>query len=650
MKVSVFISDHYKKLNKGKKIIYLDSIKSLYVPNTNDSLSRNFLFNLSTEYYYLNEFKKSLEVCNVVYNLSSEAKDSMSIAKSFSYIGDCYETNRKDSAYFFYQKAEYIYLKLNKENLVGKMFFNKAYVLFYEGNYIESEIELSKALTFLKKSSDLGLLYSANNLMGCNLEKLEDYDNALRYYSLAKELLKKLRKKEIDFDNKNNYSVTSSVNIANVYEKQQKYAKSIDELEAVLKNKTLKNTWPSDYATVIGNLGYSKMKSGSIEGVEKLLLESLSISEHYDSETNIIYKLNNLGEYYIKVKDTTKSIFFLKKSLKLANKTKEGDQIKTALELLSKIDYKNYSYYKEKYIELTDSINKVQRNNRNRYARIAYETSSVENENKVLTKKNLYIIVGSMLVVLLLIALLIYRFLKSKNRELEYRKQQQLADEEIFDLLSKHQGELIEIKEIEQNRISKELHDGVMNKIYGVRLQLGILNNSDEHEIKEKRLYYVDVLQEIEQEIRSISHDLNTDGIATHFDYLSLLHNLINQQNELYTTKFSISIDSCIEWEKISGLVKVTIYRIMQEALLNVLKYSHANVCTVSISKIAAKLQLTIEDDGCGFDVENYNKEGIGLRNIRERAEFLQAELLIDSNLNIGTKIKIVFDSNSKNT
>lgn len=641
IKVSIFKTARYKNLNPQKKLLFLDSINLLYNTKANDTSFRSFLFNLSTEYYFLNEYKKSLKVSQKVNLLAKEANDSLAIAKSYSYIGDSYEVNKKDSAFYFYQRAKNIYVKLNNDELMGKMLFNKAYLLFFEGNFIESEIELSLALQHLKESSNHQLKYSALNLMGCNFEKLEDYDNSLKKFNEAKVELKKLNKTDLSSSEKNNYYVTSSVNIANVYEKKQDYKKSIHELEQLITD-DLKEKWPSDYAVVIGNLGYSKMKSGDLKGVEALLIEALEISKKVDNETNIIYKLNNLGEYYLEVKDTLKSLYYLNKALKLSEKTKDGDQIKTALKLLSKVDYKNGSLYKDKYIKITDSLTKVQRNNRNRFARIAYETSEIEYENKILTKENSYITIISFLLISTLILLLFLRYLKNQKKEIEQKIKMQEADEEIFNLIKEHQIELIQATELEKNRISKELHDGVMNKIYGVRLQLGILNSSDELMAKEKRLFYVDVLQEIEHEIREISHDLNIDNLYKDFDYSYLIVTLVEQQNNIGKTLFRHAIDTTIDWNAVSGLIKLNIYRIIQEALFNTIKYAEADFCDVKISKAENnELLLIIEDFGKGFNTKDSKKHGIGLKNIKERSKLIKARLIIESEIEKGTKISL---------
>ena len=631
-------------MNQVKKLLFLDSLHSFSSSLKNDSLFRKFLFNLSSEYYYLNKNEKSLAVCQKLLHLSEQAKDTTAIAKSYYYIGDSYEISHKDSAYYYYQKAEKLYRNQKNDLMIGKMQFNKAYLLFYEGNYIESEIMLSKALPFLKKSDNKKLLYAAYNLMGANFGKLEEFDNAIKYYMLAKVVLNDLMHSNNEFDKNNNYKISLIVNLAEVYRKTEQYEKGIQELEIVM-NPTLKKEWPTYYATIIGNLGYIKMKSGNLSGVEKFLKEALAISQKSDNEASIVYKLNNLGEYYAVVHDTLKSIDYLKKSLQLAEKLHSSDDIKINLKLLSKIDYRNDSFYNKRYIVISDSLAKVQRNNRNKYARIEYETLTVEDENKSLSTKNLYLIIGSFFIILVSGGVLTYRYIKNKKRELAHQVQHQKAEEEIFELLKDYQAKSNSIKLKEQNRISMELHDNVLNKLYGTRLQLGILNSSDAVEVKEKRLDYVALLQEIELEIRNISHDLHTDAIEVHLKYIDLLQDLIQEKNELAVTRFSFYDTSELDWHNIDGLVKIAIFRIVQEALLNVIKYAAANVCAITLTKIENnKLKLLIEDDGKGFENSAKENDGIGLKNIQERARLAKAELTITSKLGEGTKIAVVFD------
>jgi signal transduction histidine kinase len=605
----------------------------------NDSLHRDFLFQLAAEYYYLNQLKESLLISDRVLRLAVEARDTISMARANYYKADCFDYAYRDSAYYYYHRAELLYSAKGAREKVGQTLFKKGYLLFFEGNYLESEIQVSNALRLLKGSANNELLYSCYVLMGYNFEKLEEYGHALNYFNLSKMELDKLKQSDVDFEKTNNFTVNHSINLSNVYDKMGEYEKSVKELESV-KSDELRIKWPRDYASVIGNLGYSRMKTGDMTSVKALFEESLRISRQNDQQNNILYQLMNLGEYYATVKDSAQAIVYLKEANALAEKLKAADEIKSTLELLGKIDFRNISIYNQRYIAVSDSLVKLQRNNRNKYARIEYETSVIEDENKLLTTERVYTLIISVFLIFCLLTYIIHRYLKNQKRELNYREQKQLAEEEIYDLLKKNQIELSRAKEFEQNRISRELHDGVMNKIFGVRLQLAMLNERDSAESKAKRMSLIDLLQDIEKEIRNISHDLHSDEIVSHFDYSGLLFQLINQQNGLAATKFVLECDSDINWDTVTGLIKINIYRIIQEALLNILKYADANLCVVRISYDSGMiLRLSIEDDGKGFDVSNRDAGGIGFKNMNDRAKLIKAKLTIESELWKGTKI-----------
>lgn len=641
----LFQNKIYKNKNKELKIKFLDSINSISNQTKNDSVFRNFLFDLSSEYYYLNENKKSLNVGKKILQLSNIAKDTFSKARANSYIGDTYYFTQMDSAYFYHQKAENIYRSINNEERVATEQYKKAYILYLEGNYTESESQVSEALLYFKNGKDSEMLHSSYNLMGLNSEKLDDNQAALNYQLQAKDIITAIKGYNSDLEKRYLYGIESTINIAYIYEKMLQYDKSEKELQSILTPK-LKQKFLNGYVTALGNINYCKMKLGKLTNVEENFKTALSIAEKNDFKNNIVYQHKNLGEYYSIVKDTNRSIAYLKKSLSLAEKIKAGEEIKVALKMLSIVDYRNASKYDRRYIFITDSLSKAQRINRNKYARIEYETSVVEDQNKLLSAKNTYILIGAFALTLVFILIIAYRYVKNQKREKTFIAQQQKAEEEIFELLKSHQIKLNEVKITEQNRISFELHDGILNKLYSIRFQLGILNESDGEEVIAKRENYLDMLQKLEEEIRDISHKLQTDLIDAQFEYSSLLRNLILEKNELKISTFKINIDKHIEWENVSGLVKITIYRIVQEALHNVVKYAGAEYCVVSInSGVNNTLDLTIADDGKGFEVATVENDGIGLKNMQERAKSIQAKFSISSVIGEGTKIQVVFEN-----
>ena len=634
---SWFTSENYTKRNALAKIKVLDSLENSSNQFENDSIYSDFLYDLSIEYYYLNEIQKYSKVCKKIIQLSSKAKDTFSLAIAYSNLGDTYDFSKNDSAYYYHQQSEKLFRFLNKKDEIAIELIKKAYILFYEGNYLESEIQISNALLYLNKDKNPETLFRCYAMLGCIFEKLEEYDDALKYHLLANRVLNDLNTSSSAVQAQFQNRVSVSVNLSNVYEKKGQYDKSILELQTVLKF-GLKDKWLQGYVTTIGNLGYSKMKTGDLKCSVKYFNEALTIAIKNDFKNKMVYQYKNLGEYYAIQKDSLRSTAYLKQSLALAEKLKMGEEIKKSLQLLSQIDPRNAAIYDARYITYTDSLAKAQRISRNKYARIEFETAVVEDENKALSKQNTAVLIGSFLTILALVLVLVYRHIKNQKKEIKFRKAQQKAEEEIFELLKENQLKLSLTKELEQNRISKELHDSVMNRLYGARMQLGILNENDSIEAKEKRLLYVDLLQEIEQEIRTISHDLRNDVLDNPFDFISLLTNFIQLQNEIGATRFSFESDDNIDWEAIDSLVKITIYRIVQESLLNVTKHANAATCKVSISLDASHLVLQIIDDGVGFS-STIQKQGIGLTNMQDRANAIKAELKINSQHNQGTAV-----------
>jgi signal transduction histidine kinase len=633
---------HINTLKKEKKEKYLDSIASLLKSKTNDSIVRNLYLKLATEYYSIDNLKKSLHVSLQALKLSKEAKDSTRIPLALFYIGDCYRNSKRDSAYFYFLQAEKIYSKISDYDNLGKMLFNKAYVLFYDGNYIECEVEISKALQYLKKSKNHRLVYSCNTLMGNCLEKLVNYDEALRYHKLALNNLEKMKVNDIDKDEINNYNVTSIINISNLYDLKGEFSKSVQNLQGLL-SRDLKKKWPRLYANVLSNLAYSKMRNGDYKNVESMFIESLKIVDSIGVESDLLYKKIYIGEYFLTQKDTLKSIQSLLEANYIAIKIKNSNEILTSLKLLSKIDKKNSLSYTNQYIQISDSINKIQKNAHYKYARIAYETSRIEDENKVLTKNNLWILIISLGSILLLALFFLLRYLKYKNKELLFLRKQQKANEEIYLLLTEQHKKINIAKENEKGKIAKELHDGIMNKIYGVRMNLGFFNSKTDLAIIEKRKEYIFELQNIENEIRTISHDLSRGSFLEGNDFNVLLEGLIENQKDISTTSFKFANDGTFEWEIIQNIYKINIYRIIQEAILNVNKYSDAENCDVKIEKKNHNfIKLTIIDDGNGFDIKS-KKNGIGLSNMRERVMSLKGQFNIESKIGEGTKIEVTF-------
>lgn len=632
-------SEKYALFSKEDKAFFLDSISKKMDELPNDSITKNLAFKISAEYYYLKDNDKSFELSKKAYDLSVKQADSVGIGRALYYMGDCYELTKKDSAYYYYKEAEKIFKLINNEERLAKVYFNKAYLLFYEGNYVESEIEVIKALKNLKNSTNYKLKYSCYTLQGSIHNELEEYDKALAYFKLAEDAYYNLIKQNNDVELIYDYYVLNVINLCNIYDKKGEYQKSINAFSNV-DLAILKDKWPNLYLQVLGNLAYSKMKNGNLKEAKKLFEITINLSKENKLDRSYLYKILNYGEFNLITKDTTKAKKYFMEAFELSKKFKSGKEVLKSLDFLSKVDREKTSYYKNEYIKVSDSIIKEQRASSNKFARIEYETDKLEDANKVLTKRNFYLFVGGVLLLIVFLILLFLRHKKAQQREIEFLEQKNAADDELFEIIKDYQLQLVKTKENVQNRIAKELHDGVMNNIYSVRLNLGFLNGSNDESMKEKRLIYITELQKIEKEIRNLSHDLSheTDFVTTDFGYL--LNNLVESINQISSIIYSSTFDSSIKWDDYSSVIKINIYRILQELCSNVNKYSKANYCKINIREKNNILFLNVEDDGIGFDTAQ-NSNGIGMKNMQQRIKTISGKIKFISSSGNGCKVEI---------
>jgi signal transduction histidine kinase len=630
-------NDKFEKLSKKEKKIFLDSI---YYENNNlknDSIKINHLFELSNQYYYIKENKLSYNISKEAFDIACKTKDTFSMGRALYYIGDCFMDFQKDSAYYYYKESEKIFRKINNHDRLAKVLYNKAYLLYYEGNYVESEIEVIKALNLLKNKKNLLYLYRCYSLQGSNHLDLEEYEKALIYFREASNVLIELQKQNKDIDSFYDYNITNIIDICNVYDEQKNYSKSVIELKKILKSNQVKD-FPNLYHAVIGNLGYSLMKNGKYEEAREYFKKAIELTKNNKNTQGYLYKIINYGEYHLLTKDTLKARELLNEALQLSKKLNNGKEILKTLDFLSVADKTNASNYKTEYIRINDSIVKKQRENREKFARIEYETDKVEEENKILSNKNLLLLSGLSLSIAVFSIVLIIRNRVSRKKELYLIQQKELADEELFNLTKEFQTSLVEAKEAEQKKLSKELHDGIVNKIYGIRMMLGSLNANSDETSKSQRLGYIKELHKLESEVRDLSHDLNADFSKYVGEFNFLLEQLVQNNNSIGNTHFVSEIAPEIDWNMYSSFVKINIYRILQELLQNVSKYAQAQNCHVTIAELNNYLVIEIKDDGIGFNINSVSK-GIGLKNIKERAKSIDSEIEIKSNTNEGTTV-----------
>lgn len=201
-----------------------------------------------------------------------------------------------------------------------------------------------------------------------------------------------------------------------------------------------------------------------------------------------------------------------------------------------------------------------------------------------------------------------------------------------------HLKALIETEEKERERIAQELHDGLGQNLTAAQIALdGYLNNLSEipKEIQQTR----DFIQSSLQESRAIAHNIIPKSIKD-FGLVKSLQQLIDSLDDLHDKK--IEFNTNIEADIFTEDESLHFYRIAQEAINNAIKHSKCMAITIQLNALDGSINLTIEDDGKGFNLKSRNnKKGFGLQSIINRAKILGAKSHFDSKPNGGTLISI---------
>jgi len=288
---------------------------------------------------------------------------------------------------------------------------------------------------------------------------------------------------------------------------------------------------------------------------------------------------------------------------------------------------------------LSDSLLRNERQARDKFTRIEFETDQIIAEKEQISKERLIFLLSS--IGLLIAAILIYIIIsqRAKNKQLRFNQLQQEANEEIYNLMLAQQNKIEEGRTVEKKRISKELHDGILGKLFGTRLSLDSLNMVNTPDAVKTREKYLNGLKNIEEEIRKISHDLSNDFVSDS-NFVDIISALIETQTQAYNLKFSFENDASINWDDFPNKTKIHIYRMLQETLQNIYKHANANEVKISFKLKNNVILMSIEDDGDGFNV-NKARKGIGLKNIDSRVSEIGGVAKVFSEINKGTKFEI---------
>jgi PAS domain S-box-containing protein len=208
-------------------------------------------------------------------------------------------------------------------------------------------------------------------------------------------------------------------------------------------------------------------------------------------------------------------------------------------------------------------------------------------------------------------------------------------------------SQLLKAQEEERKRISRELHDGIGQSLSAIKFTVETALNemAQEHpaQVTQSLETIVPLVQEAVEEVRTISRDLR----PTVLDDLGILATISWFCREMQETYSGIRINKRININEddVPESLKTVIFRLLQEAVNNVTKHAGADAIELRLEGVNEKIELTIEDNGIGFDLEKELaegrfKDGIGLSSMKERTELSGGTFLIESRKGTGTRVK----------
>ena len=596
--------------------------------------------NLSLLFLEKNDFDgfKTISFSNLAQSI--KIKDTTSIAHSNYFLGFYYHIIEKhDSAYYYYFQSTKLYKAIKDIKREGEILGNMALIQEIEGDYIGSESNAIAAISLIEQLPDternLKTLWDANNIIAIVSAELDQYDRALEYYNKTLDICEKMKD---PYESR----LFSNINIAALYRRKGDFITAERLYEKLKNDKQVYDFDPTSYSLIISGVAQSKSKnkSADTDSIKKLFNEAYTISRKEKDDKGLLLISMDMSEFYLDLENIDSAKHYVENAYAIGKQLNANETILEALLLKSKIETGDEATTSlNRYIKLSDSLHKAQLSIRNKFARIDYETDQIQAEKDQATKERLLFLLLSIGLFITLTLLYIIITQQSKNKELKFIQQQQETNEEIYNLMLSQQDNIDEARTIEKRRISEELHDGILGRLFGTRLSLDSLNMSHTEEAVKSRENYIDELQAIEQEIRKVSHDLSADFVSGS-GFNDIIKSLLETQTKAYQLKYKFTNNDAIQWDSVSNKTKIHIYRILQESLQNIYKHATASLIEISFSLKNSVICITIKDDGSGFDI-NKSRKGIGIKNITSRVNEIQGELKIQSQKDVGTSIII---------
>ncbi|HEY4618116.1 MAG TPA: ATP-binding protein [Flavobacterium sp.] len=231
------------------------------------------------------------------------------------------------------------------------------------------------------------------------------------------------------------------------------------------------------------------------------------------------------------------------------------------------------------------------------------------------------------------------------ERKIAEQEVERLNAENIADKINQQKiisSKIVENQENEQNRIAREIHDGIGQMLTGLKFSLESINLDDKEKAAQKIEYLKKLSLDIIKGVRTATFNLMPPELSDH-GIVSSLSKLCQELSKL--TGKNIQFYNKTSFDKrLDSLIEINIYRLTQEAINNAIKYAESSHIVVQLSHSNSILSIIIDDNGKGFDAAEVEKKrnsesGMGLLFMKERIQYINGRVFINSIPGEGTRI-----------
>ena len=460
-----------------------------------------------------------------------------------------------------------------------------------------SRVYGDRAHAIAKRRDDPVMLSNALANYG-KLERLAgNYQESVRYYLNAIEILP---------DSLERIRLDHYIGLSTAYVYSKEFPNALECLEkASLLSEELNNTY---YRTIIlGQIGATYQASGKLELALDSFLEGLAISKKENYADFIQRFSRELARTYYKKGDYKTAYVHYAEFVKVFQDQTEKRNVELVYEMSAKYELDK----KEEEISYLETQRQL-------------ETQLYQGK---LRQRNQIILFASLLGLFAFSA--IYWILRVQKKRREVAQKLVEKEGEV-----RKQQAILEGQDMERNRLSSELHDGLGGTLASIKMRL-----SDQQFEQQER-----ILKELDDacsEVRNMSHSLNTVHIRN-ANFEELLNRFV--ENFERTTGIKVQLDFFPPevLNQLSEEIKHQCYRIFQELTTNSKKHAGATQVTVGLILDDLDVILLVEDNGSGFD-EDEKVQGIGLLNVRERVNRINGQIELHTKIGMGTSVSIRF-------